>query len=104
MTTQAQTEIQNRFIKGLTWKILLSVILATVSITSSVVVGFQSLRSEIKDTKVEFKQEMRSLRSEVRATMDTIKFKQMLNKVEIDGKIQLMNNKLDNIQNNTDKK
>lgn len=87
-----QTEIQNTFIKGITWKVLGSILLATISITGSVVQGFNSLKTEV-----------RSIRYEFRTAIDSVKVKQMQNKYESEIRFQKLDSKLESIEKNTSK-
>lgn len=97
MTTQ--TEIQNKFIKGLTWKLLWSILVSVITITSSIIMGFQSLKDDVKDLKAEIK----SVRYEFKAAIDTVKYRQSIRAIETDAKFQRIDDKLNTIQNNTDK-
>lgn len=99
MTTQAQTEIQNRFIKGLTWKALGSILIATISIVSSIIMGFQSLKDDVKDLRLE----IRSVRYEVRTALDSVKYKQQIRAIETDNKFKNIDDKLNRIEGNTKK-
>jgi len=99
MTTQAQTEIQNKFIKGLTWKLLWSILVAVITITGSIITGFQSLKDDVKDLKIE----IRNVRYEVRAAIDSVKYKQNIRAIETDAKFQRIDDKLNTIQSNTGK-
>lgn len=99
MTTQAQTEIQNRFIKGLTWKALGSILVATISIVSSIIMGFQSLKDDVKDLRLE----IRSVRYEVRTALDSVKYRQQIRSIETDNKFQKMDDRLIRIEQNTTK-
>lgn len=98
MTTASQ-EIQNKFLKGITLKILLTTIAGVISITASVVMGFNKIQNDIGDIK----NDVRSIRYQVKASIDSLKYTQQLRKIETDGKFQRIDDKLDRIQQNTNK-
>lgn len=98
MTTASQ-EIQNKFIKGLTWKALWAFIVGVITVTAAIVTGFNKIQNDIADIK----SDVRSIRYQVKASIDSLKYTQQLRKVETDGKFQRIDDKLDRIQQNTTK-
>jgi len=95
--TIVETEIQNKFIKGLTWKLLGSILVGVISITTSIIMGFNSLKSEV----TEIKGDVKSMRYEFRSAIDSVKYKQQLRGVETDAKFERIDDKLNRIEGNT---
>lgn len=76
-----------------------SILLATVSVTSSIIMGFTSLKSDVKDLQTE----IGKVRVEFHSAIDTVKYRQQIRAIETDAKFQRIDDKLNSIQDNTNK-
>lgn len=97
MSLMAEVEIQNKMIKGLTLKVAGSILIGVISVTTSIVMGFNSLQAEVK----EIKGDVKSIRYEFRSAIDSVKYKMQLRSIETDAKFQRVDDKLIRIESNT---
>lgn len=72
-----QTELHEQFIKGVTWKMLITFVAGVISIVSTFVWGYSEIQNSIKDSKVEFHQSMLQLKYEFNAQIDSVQINQL---------------------------
>ena len=95
MSAMSETELQNRFVRGVTWKMIGVFIAGIISVVSSFWIGYNAIQGSIKESRTEFKEGMQTLRSEFRSQIDTVKSNQLKSHYETEMRFQDIEHKID---------
>lgn len=95
MNAMSEKELQDRFVRGVTWKMIGVLVLATISVVSSFWIGYNAILNSVESSRTEFRETLQTFRAEFRAELDTVKANQVKSHYENEIRFKDIEHKID---------